>query len=172
MRHRIGRRRANVVALIQPAQAIDTSTDLKNTLHAWAQLPTMLATLATQRREGMDAFLRAFATDVGAAGDTPDNALVDTQLAKFGVLKSNDGKFASQIEALKEIGLGLKRRIGEFAKTNRDEVMEMLTQQIAALKEQPQTLDQETVTHRVKALQDELNHLLGSKTTAAARRKK
>jgi len=88
------------------------------------------------------------------------------------VLKSNDGKFASQIEALKEIGLGLKRRIGEFAKTNRDEVMEMLTQQIAALKEQPQTLDQETVTHRVKALQDELNHLLGSKTTAAARRKK
>jgi hypothetical protein len=165
------------VALIHPAKANETPTDhIKHTIHACAQLPTMLATLATQRREAMDAFLRLFAADLAAAENTSDKALVDFQVTKFAVLKSNDGKFANQIDALNEIGLGLKRRIREFAKTNREEVIQLLTLKIAALKEQPQALesDKEAVTHRVKVLQDELDQLRGPapKPAAAARRKK
>jgi hypothetical protein len=175
MRHRIGRKRGNVVAFTQPARAIDTPTDIKYTLNASAQLPALLATLATRRREAVNAFLRAFAADLTAAGDAPGSALIDTQVAKFAVWESTDAEFAKRIDALNAIQVGLKRRIGEFAKTNRDDVVELLTQQIAALRDQPQEResDQAAVNQRIAVLQDELDHLPGAaKPAAAAKRRK
>jgi hypothetical protein len=182
MRRRMARRGAratasNVVALIQPANLIDIRTDIKNTLDARDRLQTLLATLATQRQDALNAFLRAFAADLAAIKGTPDRAFVDAQFAKFTARKSADDELAKRIDVLNVIRVALEHRIGEFAKTNRDEVIELLKQQISALEEQTQGpgSDQDAVNQRIAALQDELDRLVGSagaKPPAAARRRK
>jgi hypothetical protein len=176
MRHRTGRR-SNVVALIQPGKAIDDRADMKNALIALERLQRLLATLATRRRDAMNAFLRAFAADLATAGDIPDQALVNAHVARFAVRKSADDELAKRIDVLNAIRVALDYRIGEFAKTNRDEVIELLKQQIAALEERPQRPgpEQDAVNQCIAALQDEMDRLLGSaetKPSAAARRRK
>jgi hypothetical protein len=176
MRHRFNRR-GNVVALIQPAKATDIHADIKNMLVAQRRLQTLLATLATRRWDGMNAFLRAFAADLAKAGDIPDKALVDTHVARFALRKGADDELAKRVEVLNVIRVALEHRIGELAKTNHDEMIELLKQQIAALERQPKKpgSDQDAVNQGIAILQDELDRLLGSaapKPAAAARKRK
>jgi hypothetical protein len=176
MRHRIGRR-GNVVALIQPGKPIDDRADMKNTIVALKRLQSLLATLATRRRDAMNAFLRAFAADLATAGDISDKALVDAHVVRFAIRKSADDELAKRIDVLNAIRVALEHRIGDFAKTNCDEVIGLLKQQIAALEEQPQKPgpEQDAVNQCIAALKDEMDRLLGSaeaKPSAAARRRK
>jgi hypothetical protein len=166
----------NVVALTQPGNAIDTYGDIKNTLAAREALQRLLATLATRRQDAMNAFLRAFAAEFATASGAPDKGLVNIQLPKFTAQKSADDELAKRIDALNAIRIGLEGRIGEFAKAHRDEVIELLTQQIAALKQQPQELwsDQDALNQWIAMLQDELDQLRGSaaKPRAGERKRK
>ena len=176
MRHRFNRR-GNVVALIQPAKATDIHADIKNTLIARRRLQTLLATLAKRRWDGMNAFLHAFAADLAKAGDIPDKALIDTHVARFALRKGADNELAKRVEVLNVILVALEHRIGELAKTNHDQVIELLKQQIAALEKQPQKpgSDRDVVNQGIAVLQDELDRLLGPaapKPAAAARKRK
>jgi hypothetical protein len=176
MRRRSARREArvmatNVVALIQPVNRIDIYTDITNTRAAWERLQTLLPTLATQRQDALYAFLRAFAADLAVIKGAPGTAFVDTQLARFRAWKSADNEQAARI------GVGLENRIGQFEKTNRNEVIELLTRQIAALNEEPPELesDKNALNQRIMVLQAELDRLLGSavaKSSAATRKRK
>jgi vacuolar-type H+-ATPase subunit I/STV1 len=177
MRHRTGRR-GNVVALIQPGKAIDDRAEIKDTLVALKRLHSLLATLATRRRDAMNAFLRTFAADLATAGETPSKALVDAHIARFAVRKSADDELTKRIDVLDTIRVALEHRIGEFARTNRDEVIKLLQQQIAALKQQPQKPgpEQGTINQSIAVLQAEVDRLRepeeAKPSTAARRRKK
>jgi len=177
MRHRTGRR-GNVVALIQPGKAIDGRAEIKDALVALKQLHSVLATLATRRRDAMNAFLRAFAADLAAGGEIPNKALVDAHVARFAVRKSADDELTKRIDVLNTIRVALEHRIGEFARTNRDGVIELLHQQIATLKQRPKKPgpEQEAVNQCIAVLQAEEDRLREPKEAkppaAAPRRKK
>jgi hypothetical protein len=166
----------NVFALVKPANPDDIRTDIKNTLDARERLQTLFAALAAQRRDALNAFLRAFAADLAVKG-APDRAFVDAQYAKFTARKAADDELAKRLEALDAIRVDLESRIGEFEKTHRNEVVELLTRQIAALSEGPQVpeSDKDAVNQRITGLQAELDRLLGSaaaKSSVAARKRK
>jgi chaperonin cofactor prefoldin len=183
MKRRTARRGAwttatNVFALVKPANPDDIRTDIKNTLDARERLQTLFATLAAQRQDALNAFLRAFAADLAAVKGAPDRAFVDAQYAKFTARKAADDELAKWREALDAIRIDLESRIGEFEKTHRNEVVELLTRQIAALSEGPQVPEsnQDALNQRIARLQAELDQLLGSaaatKSSAPARKRK
>jgi hypothetical protein len=166
----------NVVALTQPANLRDIPTDINNTLEARERLQTLLATLAAQRQDALKAFLRAFAADLASVKGAPDRAFVDAQYTKFTARKAADDELAKRLEALDAIRVDLESRIGEFEKTHRNEVVELLTRQIAALSEGPQVpeSDKDALNQRITGRQAQLDRLLGSaaaKSSAAARKR-
>lgn len=149
---------SNVVALIPPPSPTNTTIDIEKTFAARELLPTLLATLATQRQDASNTALRAFAADLAAVQNTPGRAFVDTQYGKFTVWKTADDELAKRIDALEAIRIGIENRIGVFEKTNKGEVVQLLTRQIAVLEEelQKQGGDEDALKRRIKALQDEL----------------
>jgi chromosome segregation ATPase len=166
----------NVVALTQLANLNDVETDIKNTIDALDRLQVLYATLATQRNNAANAFLRAFAADLAAIKGDPDKAFVDAQFAKFAAWKTGDDEIGKRIDALTAIGTGLKNRIVEFETAYRDQFIDLLMRQIAALNEQldKHESDEDALKRRIKALNDELGRLLpaAAKARPAAAAKK
>jgi len=166
----------NVVALTQLANLNDVETEIKNTIDALDRMQLLFAALATQRKNAADAFLRAFASDLVAVKGVPDKAFIDAQFTKFTAWKTGDDEIGKRIEALNAIGTGLQNRIVEFETSYRDEFIDLLTRQIAALNEQlaKQEFDQDALKSRIQALNDELNRLVPAaakaRPTSAARK--
>ena len=164
----------NVVALTQPTNLSDIQADVRNALDARGRLPTLLDVLAVQRVDAVNAFLRTFAADLAAVKGDPDKAFVDAQFAKFTAWKTADDEFAKRIDALNAISASLEKRIEEFEAEYRDEVIDLLTRQIAALNEelQRQESDESALNQRIKALESELNRVTGTPATKSAAAKK
>jgi uncharacterized coiled-coil protein SlyX len=152
----------NVVALTQLADLSDIETDIKNTIDARERLQILYVTLARLRKSAANAFLRAFAFDLAAVKGDPDKAFVDAQFAKFSAWKTGDDEIGKRIDALNAIGIGINKRIAEFETAYRDEVIDLLRRQIAALNEllEKQEADEDALKRRIKALNDELGRLL------------
>ena len=72
------------------------------------------------------------------------------------------------------ISASLEKRIEEFEAEYRDEVIDLLTRQIAALNEelQRQESDESALNQRIKALESELNRVTGTPATKSAAAKK
>jgi chromosome segregation ATPase len=163
----------NIVALTQPTNLSDIQADVRNALDARGRLPTLLEVLTAQRVDAVNAFLRTFAADLAAVKGDADKAFVDAQFAKFTAWKAADDELAKRIDALKAIGASLAKRIDEFESEHRDEVIDLLTRQIAALNEQlkQQTSDEDALNQRIKALESELNRVAATPTKPAAAKK-
>ena len=101
-------------------------------------------------------------------------AFVDAQFAKFTAWKTADEELAKRIDALNAISASLEKRIEEFEAEYRDEFIDLLTRQIAALNEelQRQESDESVLNQRIKALESELNRVTGTPATKSAAAKK
>jgi hypothetical protein len=163
----------NVVALTQPTNLSDIQDDVKKTLDARERVPTLLNLLAVQRVNAVNAFLRTFAADLAAVKGDPDKTFVDAQFAKFTAWKTADDELAKRIDALNAISASLEKRVVEFETEYRDEVIDLLTRQIAALNEERarQESDEDALNQRIKALESELNRVTGTPATKSAAKK-
>jgi chromosome segregation ATPase len=163
----------NVVALTpattQPLSNIQT--EVKSLFDARDRLQSLLDLLATQRRHAVNAFLRAFAADLAAVKADPDRAFVDAQFAKFTTWKTADEETAKRIDALTVVHVSLDKRIEEFETAYRDEVIELLTRQIAALNEQlkEKESDEAALNRRIKDLTYELDRVRKEPAAATAK---
>ena len=164
----------NVVALTQQINLSAIQTDVKNTLDARDRLQALLDALAQQRGDAVNGFLRTFAADLAAVKGDPDKAFVDGQFAKFTAWKTAGDELAKRIDAFSAISASLEKRIGELEHAYRDEVIDLLTRQIAALNEQRerQESDEEALNQRIKALESELNRVVATTATSSAAAKK
>jgi uncharacterized protein YceH (UPF0502 family) len=158
-----------VVSVSPPALVSDVSTDVANAITARERLQALLATLARQRKDLENAFLRLFAADLAAVKGDPDKSFVDAQFTKFNAWDTADGELEQRIDALQTIADSLEERIDEFKAVYPNEMVDLLTWQIESLKaqRQKQQSSEAVLNERIRALEGELNKLKPRPATTA-----
>ena len=148
----------SLVQLAQPVAGNDIMNDIQNAFNGRERLQALLIRLAEQRKSLGEFFLKTFAADLAAVKGEPDKGFVDTQFSKFNAWKTADDELSKRIEALRTIADGLENQIATYKKQYKNEFINLLTQQIDALREQwqKQEIEEDNLSDRIDALEKEL----------------
>jgi gas vesicle protein len=148
----------NLVQLAQPVADNNIMNDIQNAFNGRERLQVLLIRLADQRKSLGEVFLKTFAADLAAVKGEPDKGFVDAQFSKFNVWKTADDELSKRIEALRTIAEGLENQIAAYKKQYKNEFINLLTQQIEALREQwqKQEIEEDHLSDRIDALEREL----------------
>ena len=127
---------ATVTPLTQPegAKPSEIQNEIQNAIDARRKLQNLITGLDKQRAEAGLAFLREFSRDLAALKVDFDRAFVDGTFNKYTSVKQTEDQITQRVTALSEIATKIEKRINEFKKANREDLMLVLKGKLERLK--------------------------------------
>ena len=158
---------ATVTPLTQPEEAkpSEIQNEIQNILDARWKLQNLIAGLDKQRAEAELAFLRGFSRDLAALKVDFDRSFVDGVFNKYTSMKQTEDQITQRATALSEIATKIEKRINEFKKANREDLMLVLERELERLKSAPRAVHEkqtDLMDKEIDRLQKELSQLEGT----------
>jgi predicted nucleic acid-binding Zn-ribbon protein len=157
---------ATVTPLIQSEgpKLSDVQIEIQNVVDARCKLQNLIVGLNKQRADTELAFLREFSRDLAALKVDFDRSFVDGAFSKYTSVKQSEDQITQRTTALGEIAIRIERRIDEFKKANREDLMLVLERELEKLKSARAVQEKETdfLDNEIDRLQKELSQLEGT----------
>jgi hypothetical protein len=156
---------ATVTPLTQPEgpKPSEIQTEIQNVIDARRKLQNLIAGLNKQRAEAELAFLREFSRDLAALKVDFDRPFVERTFTEYTSVRQTEDQITQRITALGEIATKIEKRINEFKKANREDVMLVLERELERLKSARAVQEKETdfLDKEIDRLQKEISQLEG-----------